>query len=336
MLARDPARGKARLGPAIDVIHGDITRKESLSPAIRGAAHIIFTAGCRSGHPAGEARVKATEHQGVVNTLDVARDAEFTGRLLYMTSSGVLTPSPFATLLNLYKGNTLRWRRRAEGEIRASGIEYSIIRAGVLLNRAGGRRSIQVTQQPLPLSFRYRIARADVAEAFIAALDHPRAAGASFEIAWAPGNERRSWPQLLGRLEPDRCVVFFYGLFMDQDLLRAKGLEPQGAILASVDGLELRIGQRAALIKAHGGRVHGMVLSLTRAELSRLYSEPGVRMYVPQPVTARLANGDILPVQCYNLPEPPLWSDWNPEYAAKLRAVAERVGLPAEYVASIR
>lgn len=336
MLARNPVRAAARLGPPIAVIHGDITRKESLSPAIRGAAHIIFTAGCRSGRPAGEARVKATEYQGVVDTLAGARDAGFAGRFLYMTSSGVMAPSLFATLLNRYKGNTLRWRRRAEDEIRASGIEYSIIRAGVLLNRAGGQRSIQVTQEPLALSFRYRIARADVAEAFVAALGRPSAAGASFEIAWAPGSERRPWSELLGRLEPDRCVAFFYGLFMDQDLLRAKGLEPQGAMRASVDGLELRIGQRAALINVPGGRVHGVVLSLTRAELGRLYSEPSVRMYVPQPVTARLANGDILPVQCYNLPEPPLSSDRNPEYAAKLRAVAERVGLPVEYVASIR
>ena len=38
----------------------------------------------------------------------------------------------------------------------------------------------------------------------------------------------------------------------------------------------------------------------------------------------------------YNLPQPPAASERNPEYAAKLRAVARKVGLPAEYLASIR
>ena len=38
----------------------------------------------------------------------------------------------------------------------------------------------------------------------------------------------------------------------------------------------------------------------------------------------------------YNLPQPPAASERNPEYADKLRAVARKVGLPAEYLASIR
>ena len=44
-----------------------------------------------------------------------------------------------------------------------------------------------------------------------------------------------------------RADVFFYGLFMDEELLRGKGLNPKNAEPASVDGLALRIGQRAAL-----------------------------------------------------------------------------------------
>jgi hypothetical protein len=48
-------------------------------------------------------------------------------------------------------------------------IAYTIIRTGILMNRASGQRVIEVTQLPLPLSPRYRIARADVAEVFLAA-----------------------------------------------------------------------------------------------------------------------------------------------------------------------
>jgi hypothetical protein len=132
-----------------------------------------------------------------------------------------------------------------------------------------------------------------------------------------------------------RADVFFYGLFMYQELLRAKGLEPQGAELAWVDGLALRIGRRAALVPASGGRVHGLVTSLTLSDLDRLYSEPSVQSYKPQAVLTHLSSGGVISALCYNLAEPPLATERNPEYAAKLRLVAQRVGLPAEYVSSI-
>ena len=106
-----------------------------------------------------------------------------------------------------------------------------------------------------------------------------------------------------------RVHVFFYGLFMDQALLRERGLDPQDARLAAVDDFELRIGQRATLVPAPGRRVHGVVLTLTLAELERLYSEPGVRAYVAQPVRAQLEDGGVLSALCYNLPEAPLYGD---------------------------
>ena len=109
--------------------------------------------------------------------------------------------------------------------------------------------------------------------------------------------------------------VFFYGLFMDEELLRSKGLQPEGAERAAVDGLSLRIGQRAALVPSPGGRVHGLVFSLPLSELERLYSEPSVEAYRPQAVLAQLASGGVVAALCYNLPQPPLPTERNPEYA---------------------
>jgi hypothetical protein len=136
---------------------------------------------------------------------------------------------------------------------------------------------------------------------------------------------------------PSRRVdAFFYGLFMDPDLLRTKGLAPKNIELASVSGFALRIGQRAALAPQPAERVHGVVMSLTLAELDRLYSEPSVQMYQPQAVLAHLATGGTIAALCYNLPVPPSPTERNPEYVAKLRAIAQKVGLPAEYVASLQ
>jgi hypothetical protein len=39
---------------------------------------------------------------------------------------------------------------------------------------------------------------------------------------------------------------------------------------------------------------------------------------------------------CYRLPEPPILGDRNPDYAAKLHRVAQKMGLPLEYVASLK
>lgn len=185
------------------IVPGDVTRPDTLPPAIEGAAHIVFTAGCRSGHPAREPRVRATEYDGVLHALEAARRLGFAGRFLYMTSSGVLTRSLFATCLNLWKGNTLVWRRRAEDGIRASGLEYTIVRTGVLLNAPGGEHVVRVTQDPLPLSLRHRIARADVADLFAAALDHARVVRTTLEIVWAGRGLPGEWGPLLDDLRSD-------------------------------------------------------------------------------------------------------------------------------------
>ncbi len=132
-----------------------------------------------------------------------------------------------------------------------------------------------------------------------------------------------------------RADVFFYGLFMDQDLLRAKGAQPEAAELAWLDGFALRIGRRAALVPSGQGRVYGVVMSLTLAELEQLYAEPSLAAYVPQAVLARIASGGVIAALCYNLPVPPLPGEHNPEYARKLQAVGQKLGLPADYLASL-
>ena len=133
-----------------------------------------------------------------------------------------------------------------------------------------------------------------------------------------------------------RADVFFYGLFMDVDLLRSKGLTPTNVELATVSGFELRIGQRAALVPHPSNSVHGVVMSLPLPELELLYSDPSVQAYKPQAMLARLASGGVVAALCYNLPEAPPPNDNNPQYAEKLRAVAQKVGLPADYVTSLK
>src|SRR5712692_4796508 len=107
--------------------------------------------------------------------------------------------------------------------------------------------------------------------------------------------------------------AFFYGLFMDVDLLREKQVTPVNPRPASVDGFSLRIGARATLLPAPETRAYGILISLTHRELSQLYSGPGLEQYRPEAVVARTLEGESVPALCYNLPEAPLPHERNPE-----------------------
>jgi hypothetical protein len=138
-----------------------------------------------------------------------------------------------------------------------------------------------------------------------------------------------------GALMERSVDVFFYGLFMEESALREKGIRPAHARRASVDGFSLRLGARATLIPDAAKCVHGMLMSLTHRELDLLYAEPSVAAYRPEAVIASLPDGGSIAALCFNLPMVPTGVQSNSDYAARLQAVARKLGLPESYVATI-
>jgi hypothetical protein len=130
--------------------------------------------------------------------------------------------------------------------------------------------------------------------------------------------------------------VFFYGLFMDVELLRSQAVVPMHPRRAFVEGFTLRIGQRATLMPTAGARAYGMLIALTHHDIAQLYAAPGLQHYLPEAVLAHTIEGQDVPALCYNLAEPPSASERNLGYAAQLKAVLQGLGFPAEYVASIQ
>ena len=142
-------------------------------------------------------------------------------------------------------------------------------------------------------------------------------------------------------MAPLTTDVFFYGLFMDAAVLENKGVRSTRSRLAVVRGWTLRIGQRATLVPAPDEAVHGVLMALPLADVDRLYAEASVQMYRPVAVLVEPAAGAVageaatVAALAYVLPEPPAPAERNPEYATKLRALAERLGLPGEYSRAI-
>jgi Gamma-glutamyl cyclotransferase, AIG2-like len=135
-------------------------------------------------------------------------------------------------------------------------------------------------------------------------------------------------PPMIARAIP----VFFYGLYMDVDVLREKGIQPRHVRQASVRGFSIRIGQRATLVPADQDRVYGLLMDLSHDEIDRLYAEPSVRMYRPEAILCELEGGDHVAALCFTLPQPPAPDERNESYALRLRALGRRLGLPETYV----
>jgi len=128
--------------------------------------------------------------------------------------------------------------------------------------------------------------------------------------------------------------VFFYGLFMDEDLLKAKGLNPANAKTAYVAGFGLRIGARATLEHSADEHAFGSIIELGSEELEILYSDKSVADYIPTALTAIDRQGTSRNVISYILPMERI-SGSNSEYAKSLALAARKIGLPDDYVNEI-
>ncbi|MEM8498055.1 MAG: gamma-glutamylcyclotransferase family protein [Pseudomonadota bacterium] len=128
---------------------------------------------------------------------------------------------------------------------------------------------------------------------------------------------------------------FFYGLFMDPEVLREKRINGIDARPALVTGYALKIGERATMVAQSDSTVYGMVIALGHPDLEILYGSQGLDLYKPEAVLAQLLDGPAVPALCYNLIEPPNEGESNSRYAASLREVLTKFGFPEQYVASI-
>ena len=133
-----------------------------------------------------------------------------------------------------------------------------------------------------------------------------------------------------------RVDGFFYGLFMDADVLNAYDVVPHSPRRAYVDDYKLNIGKRATLSPSAGNKAYGMVYSLTHAELDKLYSGSGLTDYKPEAVCAiNTDSSENIACLCFNLLIAPPAGEVNHDYARKLQAALTKLDFPKEYVDSL-
>ncbi len=100
--------------------------------------------------------------------------------------------------------------------------------------------------------------------------------------------------------------VFFYGSYMNFDVLKEVNFAPEQWEAAKLNGFDIRIQPRANLVRAEPACVYGIIAAATHQELSRLYAHAQDVLgetYLPEAVLVEVLDGKWKPALCYICPE---------------------------------
>lgn len=146
-------------------------------------------------------------------------------------------------------------------------------------------------------------------------IDHASASPAEPAATAKPG----------AQAENDWIPVFFYGLFMDMDALRARGLQPRAAQAVAVVDYRIALGAKAVLLPAPGQQAGGVVAELRRAEFDSLYAQQPD--YEEIDVTARTQAGGTIITKTMINRKADLAAPEDPAYATQWRALTARLAI---------
>ncbi|WP_394836218.1 gamma-glutamylcyclotransferase [Pendulispora rubella] len=103
-----------------------------------------------------------------------------------------------------------------------------------------------------------------------------------------------------------RVWTFFYGSYINLDVLKEADLVPENVERATLGGFDIRIAPRANLVRSDAHSVYGILATATHVELARLYKHSQDILgetYLPEAVLARTSSGDYRPALCYFCPD---------------------------------
>lgn len=128
--------------------------------------------------------------------------------------------------------------------------------------------------------------------------------------------------------------TFFYGSYINLNVLKEVGCMPREYEVARLPGYELTIRPLANLVPSEQHTAYGIVATGTHAELARLYDHAeqvlGGR-YLPEAVLVQTASGRWLPALSYIAPELSA-GPASRDYVDRILKPARALGFPAWYI----
>jgi uncharacterized protein YbjT (DUF2867 family) len=170
-LIRKPEQEDDLRAAGIEPMICDLESESDVASAVRGADAVVFAAGAGPG--SGDARKKTVDLGGAVKLVEAAK-AEGVSRYLIVSSMGAdKAPEDGSEGFGAY----LRAKFEADEAVRASGLDYTVVRPGGLTDDPG-TGLVTIAED----TGRGKVPRADVAAVFAACLDTPSTIGQSFDL----------------------------------------------------------------------------------------------------------------------------------------------------------
>ena len=206
VVVRDPVKASRLLGNRADVRQGDVIDARSIRDAIAGDYRAIFFTVAATGGMDGRAlfgsktKIREVTYQGLLNVVDAARSSGFKGRITLPSVVGADRSSLIISILNTIKSGLQRNLLERELYLRASGLDYTIVRAPILTIAPAGQTNVRITRAVNRLTAGPKISRGDLARVMILASEQAVASRKTFDL-FAEKGAAPSDQQLLNQLE---------------------------------------------------------------------------------------------------------------------------------------
>jgi len=204
-LVRPGSESKLRPNAGVHAIQGDLASVSALRGVVEGCDALIYNVGILREFPRRGITYEASQYEGVVQTIEAAREAGVS-RMLLMSANGVKRPgTPYQET-----------KRRAEEFAMQSGLDVTVIRPSVIFGDPRGTMEFatqlyrDMIRPPLPAVgfFAGRdpdkgaivmspVHIDDVASAFVKALEDDATIGEIYELG---GPEILTWPEMITRI----------------------------------------------------------------------------------------------------------------------------------------
>lgn len=127
--------------------------------------------------------------------------------------------------------------------------------------------------------------------------------------------------------------VFFYGSFINLDVLAGYDVAPVDVEVARLGGFDICIEPLATLIRHEDRYVYGILTRVTHAELDGLYGQEWVAAYRPEAVLVETLDGRLVPALCYIAPV--VGGVAESGYIDRIVTPARTLGFPEWYISRI-
>ena len=169
-LIRNPGHAAGVHATGAEPVLADLEALDDVAEYVAGADAVVFAAGAGPG--SGEARKSTMDLGGAVKLIEAAK-VEGVSRYLMVSAMGADDPPVGGGVFGAY----LRAKALADDALRASGLDFTIVRPGGLTDDPG-TGLVQIAEH----TGRGQIPRADVAAVLLACLDTPGTIGRTFEL----------------------------------------------------------------------------------------------------------------------------------------------------------